>query len=199
MGALSAAVITLPMSIGYGITFASLGQNFAPYAALMGIYSAVFSGIVVALFRSTQVHICGPKAPQTLIVTPLVVLMATQSGFDVSFENAVLIVVLMSLAVFLCGVFQILLGLLRMGKLIRYVPFPVIAGFMNGIAFMLLYKQVKTFFGLTRSADIFDFTTILPQLQWPTFLVGVLTLVTIKVAKKSVKEEKCHPLFSSNN
>lgn len=188
-GALAAAIITLPMSIGYGIiTFASLGQDFAPYAALLGLYSAVFSGVVVALFRSTQVHICGPKAPLTLIVTPLVVLMATQSGFDGSFESAIHIVVLMSLAVFLCGGFQVLFGALRMGKLIRYVPFPVIAGFMNGIAFMLIYKQLKTFFGLPHSADIFDLTNILPQLQWTTFLVGALTLITIKISKKMTKK-----------
>jgi len=185
MGALSAAIITLPMSIGYGIiTFGALGQDFAPYAALLGIYSAVFSGIIVSLFRSTQVHICGPKAPLTLIVTPLVVLMATRTQFDGSFESAAHIIVLMSLAVFLCGVFQVLLGVSRMGKLIRYVPFPVIAGFMNGIAFMLIINQGKTFFGLPRSVGITGFATILPQLQWTTFVVGVLTLITIKVAKK---------------
>lgn len=188
-GALAAAIITLPMSIGYGIiTFASLGTDFAPYAALLGIYSAVFSGLIVALFRSTQVHICGPKAPLTLIVAPLIVLMVSHAGSDGSFESAIHFVVLMSLSVFICGVIQILLGILRMGKLIRYVPFPVIAGFMNGIAFMLIYKQVKTLFGLPRSADIFDLETILPQLQWATFLVGILTLVTIRVSRRMIKK-----------
>lgn len=125
-------------------------------------------------------HLWSQSPPLTLIV-----LIATQSHFDGRVESAIQIIVLATL---LCGSFQILLGLLRMGRLIRYVPFPVIAGFMNGIALMLIIKQLKTFMGLPRTADLTDFGNVLQQLQWPTLLVGILTLGTILTAKKYYKK-----------
>lgn len=73
MGGLSAAIITLPMSIAYGIAaFSALGPDFRPHAVLIGLNAAIVGGFVAALLGGVPTQITGPKAPLTLIMTTVV-------------------------------------------------------------------------------------------------------------------------------
>ena len=72
-GALSAAVITLPISIGYGmLVYAPLGVAFSPQGALAGVYAAVFAGFVAALCGGTSIQITGPCASLSLLLASVV-------------------------------------------------------------------------------------------------------------------------------
>ena len=80
-GALSAAIITLPMAVAYGVTaFDSLGPAFRPQAALIGLNAAIFGGFLAALCGGTPAQISGPKAPLTLILTFVVGTLSAEAG-----------------------------------------------------------------------------------------------------------------------
>jgi SulP family sulfate permease len=89
--------------------------------------------------------------------------------------------------VFIGGVFQLLLGSLRLGNLIKYVPYPVVAGFLNGIAILLILKQINPLFGIVDHHTYFKFLTHPADIQPHTLLVGISTLVVFFLSKRIIR------------
>jgi len=183
-GAISAAIITLPMAIGYGIiAFAPLGLHFAPQAALLGIYTTVFGAFISAMLGGTPLQITGPKAPLTLILSTLIGTLCVK--IPVTVENRDIIIIgLGALCVGTSGLFQVVFGVLRLGNLIKFVPFPVISGFMNGIAVLLIVKQIKPLIGMDVHKSLFSLFTDLSSFQPLTLMVGLTTIIVLFLAKK---------------
>lgn len=191
-GAVSAAIVTLLMSLGYGlIAFAPLGADYATHAALAGIYAAVFCGFFAALFGGTPIQITAPKAPLALVVASVVAgLIASPAIRDLwplAATQRETIVGLAFFCVFIGGIFQLLLGALRLGNLIKYVPYPVVAGFLNGIAILLILKQLNPLFGIVDHHTYFKFLIHPADIQPPTLLVGISTLVAFFLSKKLIR------------
>ena len=185
-GAISAAIITLPMSIGYGIiAFAPLGLEFAPHAAIIGIYSAVFSGFFAALFGGTPIQITGPKAPLTLILAAVVASLAIHIPEGTAHRET-LIVGFASLCVLIAGVIQVLFGALHAGNLVKFVPFPVVSGFMNGIAFLLIFKQLKPLLGVDQKIPFMALLDPAISVQPFTMFVGLTTICVLFIAKRYI-------------
>jgi len=188
-GAIAAAIITLPMSIGYGIiAFAPLGVEFAPKAALLGVYSAVFCGILAGAFGGTPVQISGPKAPLTLILGTFVAGMSARLAVS---PPAVLqpeiLIGLAAVCVVIAGLCQVIFGSLGVGNLVKYVPQPVVAGFMNGIALLLIVKQIRPILGVKGSTPFIDIVHH-PDLISPlTVVVGIVTIAAIFIARRYIK------------
>jgi sulfate permease, SulP family len=186
-GALSAAIITLPMCVGYGIiVFAPLGNEYAPQAAMTGVYSAVFAGFLAAFFGGNPIQITGPKALLMFVQASLVSGMAAGHELSLSpYDRYLVIVGLASVSVFIAGIFQILFAVLRFGDITKYVPHPVVAGFTNGIGILLIVSQFKPLFGTDAS-----FIEILKQTEAVRPLtagVGLFTLAAILVSERFVK------------
>lgn len=140
-GALSAAIITLPMSIGYGIiAYSPLGMDFAPAAALLGIYSAVLCCFVSALLGGTPIQISGPKAPLTLALGAVVacsIFGALPGAGSIprsiaNFRSGGRT----RLSGMMCGIF-ILLMLSFCGSLFGKIPLAVIAGIIIVVGYSL--------------------------------------------------------------
>ncbi|MBF0450928.1 MAG: zinc-ribbon domain-containing protein [Candidatus Magnetomorum sp.] len=183
-GAISAAIITLPMSIGYGIiAFAPLGLQFAPQAALLGIYTAIFGAFIAAFLGGTPLQITGPKAPLTLILSAVIANLCIQ--LPTTIENReILIVGMGALCVGFAGFFQLLFGILRLGNLVKFVPFPVVSGFMNGIAILLIIKQIKPLMGMNIHTSLFTLFTKTNAFQPLTLIVGLTTLSVLFLSKR---------------
>ena len=188
-GAVSAAIVTLLISLGYGlIAFAPLGADYASHAVLAGVYAAVFSGFFAALFGGTPIQITAPKAPLALALASVVSGLIASPAFQGSISTQqTTIVSLAFLCVFLGGVFQLLLGLLRLGNLIKYVPYPVVAGFLNGIAILLILKQINPFLGIVNSHAFFEFMKHPENIQPQTLFVGISTLVVFFISKRRIR------------
>lgn len=189
-GGLSAAIITLPMSIAYGIAaFAPLGPEFRPHAAIIGLNAATIGGLFAAMLGGTPVQITGPKAPLTLIMTAVVASLAADpflQGLSVRKEEIIL--GLVSLCVVVGGITQVFFGKLGLGNIVKYIPYPVVAGFMNGIAILLVWNQLPPFLGLTGNPgmirELFDFSSA----NAVTLFIGACTLVSIYVSKYYLKK-----------
>ena len=125
-GGLTAAVIALPMALAFGVA-----SGAGPEA---GLWSAVLVGLFAALFGGTPTLISEPTGPMTVVMTAVIANLTASNptnGMAMAFT-----------VVMLAGVFQILLGTLRLGRYITQMPYTVISGFMSGIGFILIVLQL---------------------------------------------------------
>jgi MFS superfamily sulfate permease-like transporter len=187
-GAVSAAIISIPLSIGYGIiVYGPLGAEFLPVAALLGIYGCLLGGICAALLGGTEIQITVPKAPLSLLLAAFVAPLALSLQIPDVASRDILIVGLASLCVLIAGIVQFLFGALRLGNLIKYVPYPVVSGFMNGIAVILILEQIGPLVGARGHVgliEIFHNPTVVQPL---TLVVGLTTIIVIFFARRFIK------------
>ena len=148
-GGLTAAIVALPLALAFGVQ--------SGMGATAGLYGAVALGIIAALFGGTKTQISGPTGPMTVIAA---VLISTEIAFFGSLEAAMPSILVTFM---LAGVFQILMGLAKIGQYIKYMPYPVISGFMNGIGLIIIILQLFPLFGLTSPKSIVDILYSLDQ------------------------------------
>ncbi len=128
-GGLTAGIVALPLALAFGVS-----SGLGPSAGLCG---AIFVGFFAALFGGTNTQISGPTAPMTAVSMVLIAGMVSMNDGDV--EKALPGI----LSVFiLAGLFQVGLGLLGLGKYIRYIPYPVVSGFMTAIGLIIIITQM---------------------------------------------------------
>src|SRR5690349_22895153 len=175
-GGISAGVVALPLCLALGV-LAGLGPE-------AGLYGAIVLGIVGALLGGTPVLVSGPTTPMALVAAGVVAASVQPTGE----LNLALIV-----AVFVVtGALQVVLGLLRLGGFIRYVPYPVISGFMSGIGIIIIIQQLYPIVGAEApSADAAKILASLPMLPggvlWPVALLGLSTLLIIQILPRFTK------------
>ncbi|MDJ0676226.1 MAG: SulP family inorganic anion transporter [Calothrix sp. MO_167.B42] len=132
-GGVTAAVIALPMALAFGVASGA--------GAASGLWGAVLVGFFAALFGGTPTLISEPTGPMTVIMTAVIAnLTATASSTEQGMAMAFTVVMM-------AGIFQILFGLLRLGKYITMMPYTVVSGFMSGIGIILAILQIAPFLG----------------------------------------------------
>lgn len=177
-GGLTAAVVALPLAIAFGVVaFAPLGVEYASTGALVGLLGAIFTGLFAAFFGGTPSQVTGPTGPMTVVSTAVLAAVAQAHVGDLP-----TIMVLLAMAIVAAGIFQILLGLIGAGSIIRFIPYPVVAGFMNGIAIIIFISQLKPFFGITGAWSTFSLGH-----AWVPMVVGTITVISILVSGRISK------------
>ena len=144
--------------------------------AIAGLYGAIALGIFAALFGGTKTQISGPTGPMAVVASAIVAgEIALYGSLDAALGTIVATFVM-------AGVFQIIMGISGIGQYIRYMPYPVISGFMSGIGLIIIFMQIFPFFGLSSPPKIIDIFIELPSVIDKTNLHSVgLTLVTIAI------------------
>lgn len=162
MGGLVASIIALPISLAFGVA-----SGLGPAA---GLYGAIACGIIAAISGGTPVMISGPTGPVTVGVAAIAV------GHP---DRAHLIFAVAIVA----GLIQILLGRLKSGQLVLYIPHPVISGFMTGIGIIIIAIQLLPLCGLQSESEIFDILASLvdqaPQVNTDSIYLGLSTVAII--------------------
>ena len=133
-GGLTAGIVALPLALAFGAE-TELG-------AQAGLYGSIAVGMLAAIFGGTPTQISGPTAPMTAVSA---VVIAETIALVGDFQTA-LPVIFATFAV--AGLIQIGMGLLKLGKYIKFIPYPVISGFMSGIGVIILIGQIFPFFGI---------------------------------------------------
>ena len=140
LGGLTAGIVALPLALAFGVS-----SGLGPSA---GLYGAIFLSFFAALFGGTDTQISGPTAPMTAV--SMVVIATIIGVHNGSVEKALPYI----LAVFLLsGIFQIGLGFLGLGKYIKYIPYPVVSGFMTAIGVIILITQILPVIGYDAKKD----------------------------------------------
>lgn len=178
-GGLTAAIIALPLAVAFGVAVvAPLGVEYAPTGALIGLLGAIYTGFFAAMLGGTPAQITGPTGPMTVVVTSFV----ASSIVGRTPQSIPLVLTLAALAVALGGVVQIAIGATGGGKIVKFIPYPVVAGFMNGIAVIIFLGQIKPFLGVTGAFSTFDLSR-----SWVPIAIGSITIVSIVATKRISK------------
>ena len=134
MAGLIVGIVALPLAIAFGIA-----SGVSPEK---GIITAIVAGLMISLFGGSKVQIGGPTGAFIVIVYGIIQQYGMQG---------------LTIATLMAGVFLILLGVLRLGTIIKYIPYPIVVGFTSGIAVTIFTTQVKDLLGMTMDAVPSDF------------------------------------------
>jgi sulfate permease, SulP family len=159
-GGVTAAVVALPLALAFGVA-----SGAGPVA---GVYGAIFVGFFAALFGGTPAQVSGPTGPMTVVSAALI----TQYAH----EPAMAFTVIM-----LAGLLQIVFGIMRLGRYINLVPYPVISGFMSGIGCIIILIQLAPFVGHASSAGPLAALAALPA-AWSEPVQDALVLGALALA-----------------
>lgn len=158
-GGITAGIVALPLALAFGIqAFGGIDEPAASsMGALAGLIGATLLGFFASLFGGTHSQISGPTGPMTVITAALI------SGVWASQQSMSAVLISMSLAGLFCGLFQIVFGIIKLGKYVRYIPYPVLSGFMSGIGVIIILQQIYPLIGLKSPVLVVDMITQLPE------------------------------------
>ncbi len=174
-GGFAAAVVTLPLSIGFGqFALSPLGEQYAGYGVLAGLYSAIIVSLVTLLLRAKTCAVLTPRSMQAYLIS-MVVLHLIQLESYGQLQNAQQTLTIIFFVIFLSGLMQAGFGALGLGSLVKYIPYPVIAGFQNGAAMLLVLSQLSPMLGLQRPLVAGELLRQLHFAQPLTLAIGMVT------------------------
>ena len=183
-GGITAAVVALPLALAFGVSSGA--------GAIAGLYGAIIVGFFAALFGGTPSQISGPTGPMTVVIATVFSGVATGNSDD---GMAIAFTIIM-----LGGIFQILFGIMRLGKYITLMPYTVISGFMSGIGVIIILLQIGPFFGFKASANVIESVSRFPEFVTDANLfavgLGVLTLAIVFLCPAKIKRIVPSPLLA---
>lgn len=172
MAGIIVGIVALPLAIAFGIASGVTPEK--------GIITAIVAGLVISLFGGSKVQIGGPTGAFIIIIYGIIQMYG--------FEG-------LTIATLMAGFFLVLFGLLRLGTIIKYIPYPIVVGFTSGIAVTIFTTQIKDLFGLTLPSNPSDFIE-----KWGVYLqnfntidpwcalIGVASVVVIAVTPRFSKK-----------
>jgi SulP family sulfate permease len=140
LGGITAGIVALPLALAFG--------EQSGLGAAAGLYGAAFIAFFAAFFGGTATQISGPTAPMTAL--SMVVIAGLMQASEGKLEDALPLILMVFL---LAGLFQILLGVLKLGSFIRFIPYTVVSGFMTGIGVIILITQILPALGYNAGND----------------------------------------------
>lgn len=140
-GGITAGIVALPLALAFGLQ-SGLG-------AAAGLYGAIFISFFAALFGGTNTQISGPTAPMTAV--SMVIIAGIIAANDGDMDRALPAILIVFL---LAGLMEVALGIVGVGQYIRYIPYPVISGFMTGIGVIILITQILPMMGYYPKEDM---------------------------------------------
>jgi SulP family sulfate permease len=159
------------------LAFAPLGPAYLAAGMVAGIASSAVVGIAAALVGGTACQINGPRASVAVLMAGLVSAIAAQAALAVDGAPSVpRILGIAMVCVALVGLLQVAIGMLRLGAIMRFLPYPVISGFMVALGLLVLWPQLPAFLGAAVDAP---WSTLEPitQMRWGAAAVGLTTIV----------------------
>ena len=149
-GGITAGIVALPLALAFGVS-----SGLGPSA---GLYGAIFISFFAALFGGTNTQISGPTAPMTAVSMVVIAGIVAANDGDVTKALPAILTIFI-----LAGLFQIILGVIGLGKYIRYIPYPVVSGFMTAIGLIILLTQILPSVGYYPKEDTVFVETFKPQ------------------------------------
>ncbi len=151
-GGITAGIVALPLALAFGVS-----SGLGPSA---GLYGAIFVSFFAALFGGTSTQISGPTAPMTAVSMVVIAGIIAMNDGDINKALPAILTVFL-----LAGLMQIGLGLMGIGKYIKYIPYPVVSGFMTAIGIIILVTQILPAIGYYPKEDAEFVAQFKPQAE----------------------------------
>ncbi|MEM9928337.1 MAG: SulP family inorganic anion transporter [Bacteroidota bacterium] len=140
-GGLTAGIVALPLALAFGAQTA-LGP-------MAGLYGAIAIAILAALFGGTATQVSGPTAPMTVVSSAIIANALVETGAETVQDALPLILA----TFFLAGFIEMVFGIIKLGRYIKYIPYPVVSGFMSGIGVIIIITQLFPLLGYNPTND----------------------------------------------
>jgi len=178
-GGVTAGIVALPLALAFGVASGA--------GAAAGLYGAIALGFLAAIFGGTPTQISGPTGPMTIVAASAVI----------AFPGSPHCVV----AVFLvAGLLQMILGVARMGTFVRFIPYPVVSGFMNGIGVIIILLQLHPLLGHSSLSSpltaVLSLGDALGHVQWQSLVLGGLTMAIVFLVPAKASRVVPSPLIA---
>lgn len=179
------ALLTIPIILSCGVvSYQAIGPQYVAAGILGAFVSAILSSVIAGLFGGPPLHVNSPKTSHAAILSSLIAVVAIHHSFTDYYKgeaasNALMVICFLTLLV--SGVAQTLFGLFRLGTVVKFVPYPVLAGIVNGFALQIILGQVPSVFGVRNFNQVWAALTGHSALVlWPLgFAVGTCVLVLV--------------------
>jgi SulP family sulfate permease len=182
-GGTAAMLVALPSAIAFGlIIYAPLGTSFSGQAALGGIIGTIIIGLITPLLGGTQRLVSAPCAPAAAVLSAFAAEML-HSG-KVPVEVIPIYIILVSL---FSGVFQLIVGFIGGGRFIKYIPYPVVAGYLSGVGVLIFIGQLPKLLGIKEHVTFFQSLMATDLWRWESVIVGIITILLMLFANKIIK------------
>ncbi len=179
LGGLTSGIVAIPLALAFGVA-SGLG-------ALAGLYGAIILCFTAALLGGAKPQISGPTGPMTVI------LAATVAAYPDN-PQAIFTIIVMA------GIVQIILSMMNVAGMVKYVPYPVISGFLSGIGFIIILLQINPFFGAevigSPVKSVMSYIGNIPNYDIQSAFLGVLTLFIVFFTPSKVNRVVPAPLIA---
>lgn len=175
------AIVSIAVILTLGLlAFAPIGLAAAETGIPAAFLSASVGGLVMALLSRSTVPTAGPTSATAIILAGLVATLIADPELQITQPNGVQnLLALTGASIVTMGALQLIFGASRLGSLARFVPQPALAGFMNGVAIVILINQVPPLLGLTRTDLLHHGAGALTHAQPATLVIGLLSALAV--------------------
>ncbi|MDR0578622.1 MAG: cyclic nucleotide-binding domain-containing protein, partial [Candidatus Accumulibacter sp.] len=182
-GGFSAMLVALPASVAFGVTvYAAIDPHYAAFGALAGVLGAMSLGLVAPTFGGTDRLISAPCAPAAAVLSAFAVELVHQGVDPAS------IVLMLTVLGILTGIIQILIGFLGFGRLIRYIPYPVVSGFLSGVGLTIIGGQLPGLAGAQRDVSWHQVLFSPETWDWRGLTIGGVTVLAMLFSSRLIRK-----------
>ncbi|RBQ29930.1 SulP family inorganic anion transporter [Aliarcobacter vitoriensis] len=179
LAGITVAVVALPLALAFGVVSGA--------GASAGLWGAIILGFFAALLGGVPVQVSGPTGPMTVVFAAVVL------AFPNDFSSVMMVV--------LCaGLIQIFFGIIDLGKWVKYIPYPIISGFMCGIGVIIIILQINPFLGAQSSSSIIYILTnlfdTLKNINYEALIIGLMTIAIVFFTPKKISKLIPAPLIA---
>ena len=179
-GGLAAMLVALPSSIAFGVlVYSAIAPDQAGAGALAGILGAATLGIVAPLVGRNGGFITAPCAPAAAILSALAAELVKRGGIAPD-----RIVALLGLTALLASLFQLVFGFARVGRLIKFIPYQVVSGYLSGVAVIIALGQLPKLLGLPKQVHLLEGLQSPGLWNWTGISVGLVTIAAMLLAPR---------------
>ena len=169
LAGITVAIVALPLALAFGVVSGA--------GAIAGLYGAIILGFIAALLGGVAVQVSGPTGPMTVVTA------AAVATFSNDFSTVMAVV-------FFAGIIQISFGIVDLGKWIKFIPYPIISGFMCGIGVIIIILQINPLFGANTNSSIVYIVTNLfetfENINYEALFIGLVTILIMFLTPKSI-------------
>lgn len=181
-GGLAAMLVALPSAIAFGVlVFSAIDPALAGRGALFGMLGAATLGLVAPLAGGTGGLVSAPCAPAAAVLAGLAAALVAQGVEPGRIPGLILLTALIA------GGLQLLYGLVRLGRFIKFIPYPVVAGYLSGVGLIIALGQIPKLFGFGGHVGLIAGLAAPETWRWPGLVVGLVTILAMVTAPRITK------------
>lgn len=181
-GGFAAMLVALPSAIAFGVTiYAAIGPSYASLGAIAGILGATALGLVAPALGGTNRLITAPCAPAAAVMAAFAI---EAIGHGIPAGSVILLLTVLGL---LTGIIQFFLGRVRVGSVIKYIPYPVVSGYLSGVGLIIIGSQLPKLLGAPEHTSWLQALNSPGLWQWQSLVVGLVTVLVMLMAPRFTK------------